>query len=156
MGSGRIAFDYSPDLVLKLARNEKGREQNRTEADGFLQDNYKSLVANVVDSDPDDLWLVVEKAARANAADFQRTFGTSLNNLCNYIKKRISGSSFAPVENEEALSNNAAIDDLLDMMSNFQMPAGDICRISSWGKVKDRLVLVDYGLTSSIYDEYYK
>lgn len=40
-GSSRIAYEYSPDLVLKLAKNEKGLQQNRTESDGFLQQHYE-------------------------------------------------------------------------------------------------------------------
>lgn len=158
-GSGRIAYDYSSDLVLKLAKNEKGQAQNRVEADNFLQTNYKDLVANVVDSDPDDIWIVSEKASMANAAAFKSFTGVDFKNFCNYIinKSPVGNNSFKlPVTDEDALNNNEFVGDVLDMMSNFQMPAGDLTRIRSWGQVRGRVVLIDYGLTQDIYEQYYK
>jgi hypothetical protein len=149
-GSSRIAYVYN-DLILKLAKNEKGLAQNQTESDGFMQQNYKDIIANVLDSDPNGLWILVEKAERVNKSSFKTLTNINFDEFCDYIKKKIE---YKKVESE--LDNNHFVQELLDLMINFTMPAGDICRISSWGKVKNRAVLIDYGLTSSIYEEYYK
>jgi hypothetical protein len=47
--------------------------------------------------------------------------------------------------------------DLVDMAKNVGLSAGDLARMSSWGVNEDgELVLLDYGLDSKIYKEYYK
>jgi hypothetical protein len=157
-GSSRIAYDYSTDLVLKLAKNTIGIEQNRTEADGFIQQHYKDIVANVIDTDQDELWIISEKAFKITQSEFRTLTGFDFNNFCSYLRKRLGNGKLdnLKVNDEEKLDNDPRINELLDMSINFQMPAGDMCRISSWGKVKNRAVLIDYGLTNQIFDEYYK
>ena len=158
-GSGRVAYQYAPDLILKLAKNDKGIAQNATEADGFLQQHYKELVANVIDSDPDDKWIVSEMATKISESEFKNLTGISFKNLCNYLDVRFSNGKnmYLPkVENEEELDNNNFVSDLVDMMANFNMPTGDIKRIRSWGKIKNRAILMDYGLTQQIFDDMYK
>lgn len=155
-GSGRIAYDYNAELVLKLAKNDKGIEQNKTEADGFIQQHYKDIVANVIDSDPNDIWLLSEKAFKVTPTEFKNLLGTSVDNLRNFLNKKFNSNNNFTIENEDQLNNNPIIEELMDLMANFSMPPGDICRISSWGKVRNRLVLIDYGLTNEIYNEFYK
>jgi hypothetical protein len=46
-GSSRAVFDYG-DYVIKIAKNEKGIAQNTTEADNFIQQHYKNIIANIV------------------------------------------------------------------------------------------------------------
>jgi hypothetical protein len=155
-GSARVIFDYNPGYVLKLAKNEKGIAQNSTEADGFLQQNYDHLITKVIDEDPENKWLVVEKATRASQADFMRTFGTTRDNLCAYLKMKLQYGK--PIEKQEwfdKLNDNETAQDILEMMVNYGMPPGDFCRQNSWGVVNGRLVLVDYGLTESILHEHY-
>lgn len=172
-GTARIAYDYNSDLIIKLAKNEKGLQQNRTESDGFIQSNYKDIVANVMDSDPDNKWMVVEKAYKITPTEFKAMVGISIDELCKYLKYRIenikpyvekSWDELVDEENqvtytfpnEEQLEENHFIKELIDMMANFKMPVGDLCRISSFGKSKGRCVVVDYGLTQDIWEQYYK
>lgn len=159
-GSGRIAYEYSPDLVLKLAKNEKGIQQNITENDGFIQEQYSDIVANVIDSDPNNLWIVSQKASKITPTELKNFLGADLNELRYYLEDRINpNKSYLPKPSEELknkLDNNELINELLDMMINFDMPVGDIVRLSSWGKVGNKIVLLDYGLTQSIFDEHYK
>jgi len=154
-GSSRIAFDYSPEYVLKLAKNDKGIAQNNAEADGFIQNNYKDLVANVKDSDPNDFWILAQKATKVSAGQFKILAGFSLEDLRNYLYTRIENKKIFPVSDMEMFNENEFVQELMDLMVNFAMPIGDIVRASSWGKVNDRLVLIDYGLTNSILSDMY-
>lgn len=53
-------------------------------------------------------------------------------------------------------------DDIYKYLCDYGLEAiGDLTRISSWGVVTDddgeeRLVLIDYGLTDDIFDNYYR
>lgn len=114
-------------------------------------------MANVIDSDPDDYWLVVEKAYKITPIEFTRLMGTDIKNFMYYVRSRTEYNlrSIFTVKDKEKLDNNEFVQELLDMMVNFNMLGGDFGRISSWGKVRDRLVLIDYGLTKDIFDQYY-
>lgn len=156
-GSSRIVYDYKPGLILKLAKNEKGLQQNSTEADGFIQQNYKNIIANVIDSDPDDKWMIVQKADKISPLTFETLTNIPFKLYCDYISFRLDNKS--KKENDPSkgkLSDNDFINDILDMAVNFSMPAGDLARISSYGEVENKVVLTDYGLTNQIYDDYYK
>ena len=49
---------------------------------------------------------------------------------------------------------------MLNLMANYDIPVGDLLKISSYGVVKrdgqDAIVLIDYGLNNEVYDSYYK
>lgn len=165
-GSARIIYEYSSEYILKLAKNPKGQAQNRTEADKFLQQHYKNIIANVIDAEPDDKWILVEKATGVSPSQFKSLTGFGLDELCLYLNNifgppgkkivMLYNRPFNETLNVERFENSELIQDLVDMMANFTMPPGDICKKNSWGLVKNRLVLVDYGLTQDIYDEYYR
>lgn len=159
-GSARIIYEYSPEYVLKLAKNPKGQAQNRTESDGFLQSNYKNIITNIIDADPNDFWILVEKANKVSPSQFKSLTGFGLDELCMYLNNIFESpqryNTKLNVLNVELFENSELVQELIDMMANFTMPPGDICRKNSWGLVKNRLVLVDYGLTRDIYDEYYR
>jgi hypothetical protein len=161
-GSGRIIFEYDPNHVIKLARNDKGIAQNATESDGFIQSNYSNIVARVLDSDPDDKWLLAERATTISPSQFKLKMGFSLDELYRYLVDRFDPQRYKimfredmPKDLEEKIANHPLVEELIDMMANFGMQPGDFGRKNSWGTVGDRLVLVDYGLTEDIYHEHY-
>jgi hypothetical protein len=48
---------------------------------------------------------------------------------------------------------------MFNFLGNYGVPAGDLKRANSYGVVKrdggDAIVMIDYGLTSDVYDSYY-
>lgn len=153
-GSSRIAYDYAPGLIIKLAKNEKGLEQNRTEADYFIQQHYKDIVANVKDSDPNDYWMVVEKVERISPNKFKSLTQINFDDFCMFIK-----SKFHPKENIKVnidLNDNEFVGEVMDLIANFNLLTGDITKISSWGDANGRAVLSDYGLTEDTYNRFYR
>ena len=156
-----------------MAKNEKGQQQNITENDGVIQQHYKDIIAQVMDSDPDNIWMVVEKARKMTPTKFKALVGVPIETLCKYLRykrdniipmKQKSWEESVDAEEqanmvmpeEEALNNNEFVKELLDLMGNFGMPVADFCRVSSYGEARGRIVVIDYGLTQDIWDQYYK
>jgi hypothetical protein len=156
-GSGRIAYHYSPTLILKLARNSRGIAQNNVENDNFIQQHYKDLIAQVKDSAPDDSWMIFEKAERISPGSFKAAKGFSLSELKQYllyVQKGIRGNIDPKLIDK--LDEDLWVQELRDMIGNFDMNVGDIDRASTWGKVNNKIVIIDYGLTNQNFNEFYR
>lgn len=157
-GSSRVVFEYDNDYVLKVAKNEKGIAQNKLENDGFIQQS--DCVTKIIKEGNDNSWLLVQRAKKITPKMFEGLTGINFKLFGNYIDARVNFKKYyiAQMSKEELdkLSDNEFVNDVLDIMVNFDMPIGDIARISSWGEVGGKAVLTDYGLSKDIYNEYYK
>lgn len=184
-GSGRVVFDLGDGTVLKIAKNPKGVSQNGMETDGFIQESYSDVIAPVVDSDPDDLWLVMVKAKKVGTKRFEQLTGIpsriitssawvngvlrpeTYKDSSHYLLlsalrmvwerehgERASGSSLSKEDAEQILSLPFAAR-LVSLMRDMDMPPGDFGRLSTYGELNGRLVLVDYGLSSGVWAEHY-
>lgn len=173
-GSGRVVFDLGDGTVLKIAKNPKGVSQNGMETDGFIQQEYDDVIAPVIDSDPDDLWLVMAKAKKVGTKRFEQLTGipsrrTSYGSklpahylLLSALRmlwerehgEQASGSLLTQEEAEQILSMPFA-ERLVSLMRDMDMPPGDFGRLSTYGELNGRLVLVDYGLSSGVWAEHY-
>jgi len=64
-----------------------------------------------------------------------------------------------PQETVDELWENEFIYGIFQLIGNYGIPAGDLMKTSSYGIVKrngeDIVVMIDYGLTSEVYDSYY-
>jgi hypothetical protein len=73
----------------------------------------------------------------------------------------IKPSRYSPKkpENMDELWENEFIYSMLDFMANYDIPVGDLGRLSTYGLVKrdghDTIVMIDYGLTNDVYGTYY-
>jgi len=164
-GSARIVFAVDPNTVVKIANNKKGQAQNEIEAD-VSRIGYENI-AEVKDYDSDDyLYIEAERARKMTKSDWKRLTGWNFedwaNTLHNFMTERRGGAKWMkrPVPSDfEEIEESELFNNVVTMMADFDMPAGDIGRISSWGIVnrdgKEVPVLVDYGLTQTVWDEYY-
>jgi len=163
-GSARIVFDVDENTVLKLARNDKGIAQNNVESDIGMKGWY-SFVAKVFDAEPNDLWIESEKARKMNAGDFKRLVGFGFRDWCNtldseYRVRNGKGKSmYLSIPNYDQIKETELLSDMVGYMMDFDVPPGDLTRINSWGIVnrdgQDVPVLVDYGLTTTVYNDFY-
>lgn len=138
-GSSRMVFIIDETKVLKLAKNKKGLLQNEIEI-GWKDDYYfGDILANVIDFDEDNLWVIMELAKKSKKSDFKRLWGIDFGYLYTYLtntynrnnnKKQIY-SLDQEVENE--LDNNEYVSELVDFMLNSDSLAGDLANISSYG-----------------------
>lgn len=162
-GSARVVYKVDDTKVLKMAKNKKGLAQNEVEAQGYLQ-NY-DIVAQVFETDHNDYWIEMEYARKVSKADFKRITGVSIEELGNYLrhlrfqnKRSFFGYHIDP-EVKQRMEDSEFVDDLMHFVNDNDMETGDMGRLSTWGKVvrdgEERIVLIDYGLTNSVYKDYY-
>lgn len=131
-GSARKVYDLNNGFVIKIARNIKGIAQNEAE---FLisNDDESSLFAKVYFLSDDYKYLIMEKANGIK----------SEKEILNYFK----------IQNKKQLKSN---EDIKEVHDKYNLVWADLYKFTSWGKIKDKLVLIDYGYTKEIYNKFYK
>lgn len=168
-GSSRVVYKVDDEKVLKIAKNPKGIAQNATESDYSIQ-RYYSIVAKIFEMSDENFWVEMELAKKISPKRFQELTGTSLKEI-DFVFRELRNANdprfrrMANPENEtkalEIVGNNEFLSELWDMIINYDMEyPSDFGRISSYGEVlregDPTVVLVDFGLTKSTYEDYYK
>jgi hypothetical protein len=163
-GSGRVVFVIDEHKVLKIARNLKGCAQNQVESDRYIANYDITTLAYDTGEDVKDVgpfWIEAERASKISPSRFKQLTGVSIKDLDLYLT--LLDGYFKPQIDpklKEELDNNEFVQDLTRLMGDYDMPMGDLRRISSYGEVtrngKPKAVLVDYGLTQGVYDDWYK
>jgi superfamily II DNA or RNA helicase len=160
-GSSRIVYSYNEKTVLKLAKNSSGISQNSAEND-YIKQKY-SCMAKVKKADPEDKWILMEAATKAKERDFLRLMGVPFTLFQEFMRFKDAENSgkrpkntFSP-EDFRKLSSNKTLQELQNLILDFDMPIGDLLRTSSWGIVqrnkKEKLVVIDYGFDRDAYQE---
>ena len=167
-GSSRIVYFVDDTKVLKLAKNKKGLAQNEIEAGYSKYQDLSGVVAQTFDYDEHNLWVEMELAKPVRKGDFKRITGYSFEDYCNAINNYGNDVNFSkyyhkiPMDKDLLASmwENEFVYGMFDYIGNYGVPVGDLTRLSSYGIVKrdgnDIIVLIDFGLTSDVYDSYYK
>jgi hypothetical protein len=166
-GSARIVYLVDDTMVLKLAKNKKGLAQCATEIQ-WGQDNYfGEILARTIMYHPDDLWVEMELARKVKKSDFSvLEDGINFDEFGKYLKNfELENNGRKPFYNmtdahKEILNENQFTQTICEFMLNTDSPAGDLMRLNSYGIVnrngEDIIVIIDFGLTNDIYNEYYK
>jgi len=165
-GSSRVVYRVDNDKVLKLAKNKKGLAQNEAEIDWANDSYFDNILAHIFDYDTEKhLWVEMELELRTKKSDFKRLWDVDLDDLDTYLRNfydRNNGRRASFHQDEEVkdkLDNNEEVMNLVDFMMNSDSQPGDLTKSNSWGLVKreghETLALIDFGLTSSVYDNYY-
>jgi hypothetical protein len=170
-GSARIVYMIDDTKVLKIARNEKGLNQNDIEATYSNYHDIKDITAQVFAYDDNDLWVEMELARKVTPKIFQQVVGVSFDDYCDGLDKYFEAvnpqraakswsRSSIPQEKYDALWDNEFVYDIFTFMGGYDTPIGDLKRLNSYGLVKrngvDTIVLIDYGITWDGLDAYYK
>jgi len=167
-GSSRIVYKIDDEKVLKLAKNSKGISQNEVEIshgnDFFLKS--LNIVAEVFENDDNDLWLEMQLAQKCSIGKFKQIIGISFQEYSEYINyyhsEVLSKSRYKTTINDslkETCENNEFVSAMIEFIGNYDLPVGDLKRISSYGIVKEDnneiIVLIDFGLTDDVYNKHY-
>jgi hypothetical protein len=172
-GSLRIIFEIDDNKVLKLAKNQKGVAQNEFEEE---TSRYGSMVVKVFECGNDYTWLVEENCIPAKKKDFDQLLGVPFETYCDlirfyynrYCRKGKEAFLYTMTSNEaDKLINQLYENDeygfvqqVFDLMGDYQLPFGDLTRISTYGMVmrdgKPELVIIDSGLSEEILNLYYR
>jgi hypothetical protein len=161
-GSGRYVFGIDANTVLKLAKNNKGVAQNEAEYD-YANDSYISIIAEVFECDDDYLWIEMERMNKCTPNKFKAITGFTFYDFTmaiNYYYDKFLANKtrgFREPDNYDEISDSELFDEIIDLISNFDMAHGDLFRLSSWGITNDgRLKIVDAGLNEDVYNQFYK
>jgi hypothetical protein len=166
-GSSRIVYLVDDKMVLKLAKNQKGLAQCATEIQWGQDSYFGDILARTIMSHPDDLWVEMELARKVKKSDFSvLEDGINFDEFGKYLKNfELENNGRKPFYNmtdahKEILNENQFTQSICEFMMNTDSPAGDLMRLNSYGIVnrngEDIIVIIDFGLTNDIYDEYYK
>lgn len=156
-GSGRIVYKIDDQKVLKLARNPKGVAQNIVEIESSDDYYTSSLFAEVLESDEKGLWVEMELARKVTKPIFLKINEVSFDDYCTALL--VSGEHKGLPDHLVHLYDNEFASGYIDYVGNYDVPTGDLRRMSSYGLVHrdgiDQIVLVDFGLTNEVYSSYY-
>lgn len=162
-GSSRMTFLVDDDKVLKVAYNQVGQSQNRTETDYVMQ--QYSIVTKVIRSDDENYYWVESERVKPirSISHFKKVLnGYTLYDLRFYFDKwgYYKGADESYKKMFEIFNENEFVQELIDLVRSFDLLSGDIFKMSSWGMVKrdnqEQLVLFDYGLTQGDFHNFYK
>ncbi len=129
-GSGRNVFDLDNGYVVKVAKNKKGLAQNQAEYQ-IAATTHSRVFARIVAISDDSVFLIMEKAERVY----------SIAEVWNYYHVRNSRELFR-------------INEFKDFTEKYNLLYPDLKRPSSWGFIKGRPVIIDYGFTKEV-SKYY-
>lgn len=130
-GSGRRVYDMKNGYVVKAAKNLKGYAQNQMENEIYLHDNT-GMFASVADISIDFQMLVMQKGERMQ----------SYHDLLNYYR----------VNNFNQL---LSLPSFQYIIKRYHLIDADLRRMSSWGLIYGKPVIIDYGFTSEVMRRYY-
>lgn len=160
-GSSRIVFDYDDKSVLKLAKNSKGIAQNDSDGDYGKHRMYPEVIPEIFDKDDDGNWILVRKANKITTSRFKQLTNIDFKTFCGIVRelemrhnnkiKKLSQEAQDHIDNEDSI-----IYSIYDLMGNYNMLSGDICKINSWGEINNKAVLIDSGLTDDVYKTHYR
>lgn len=172
-GSSRIIFEIDDEKVLKLAKNKKGIAQNEFEEQ---TSRYGSMVVHVFDCDDNYMWLVEENCVPAKEEDFERLIGLPFETYCDlirfyynrycrngrqtYLFTMTTDEADALVDRLYNEDDDGFVPRIFNLMGDYQLPFGDLTRISTYGMVmrdgSPELVVIDSGLSEEILNTYYR
>lgn len=164
-GSGRIVYMIDNTKVLKLAKNQKGVAQCEVEIQWGGDYYFKSILADVIDSHDDGLWVEMELAKKVSELQFKAMIGVNIYNFGMFLRNRKQENNGKPKlftldpKLEELLNENEFAQSVFEFIDAANAEPGDLGRTSSYGIVKrdghDTIVIVDFGLTNDVYSTYY-
>ena len=159
-GSGRIVYKIDADRALKLAKNPAGVSQNITEitlSQDYVFQGY-GISADIYEYCEDGYWLEMEYCQKLNFAKFKNIVGISFKlfqDVVTYSGEQYTGK-YHKMEEPEVDWENEFISNMTSYMGDYQIPYGDLTRISSYGEsLSGDVVLVDFGLNTNVWKQRY-
>jgi len=169
-GSSRIIFELTDELVLKLAINEKGKAQNRVEAQMSREND--GIVVNVESVSDDYEWIIEENVLPAKKSDFKKVLNLSWDDFQSFVVATFNAyapngrkSFYYAMDDEmyeycmEEHPDNWFFRGIWDYMTNYNIPLGDMLRLSTYGLTERdgdaQIIILDAGLTYEVYNQFY-
>ncbi len=158
-GSSREVYDLNTSQVIKIAKNQKGIAQNGVEGDYGLNNVYSKILPKLIDSHDEDIWIIVEKAEKITKKEFERLAKIPFETFCTIVSiegRRIKGKQIVNPYSDFWDDEDSFVHSLVSMMVDFDMLSGDFEKINSFGKIGNKLVVVDCGFTDEVFKTHYR
>jgi hypothetical protein len=156
-GSSRIVYLTPDKTVLKLAKNEKGLAQNEAEANPKMKSKYLNKILKRANN---DAWIEVPYLDKITEKDFKDMTTISFNDFSNCIRYGLKSVSKNSGKEKpkcfEDVCKHPLYLDLVEIGKKFKLMPGDLSKISSWGSKNNKPVLIDAGLTQTVYEDFYE
>lgn len=156
-GSSRIVYLTRDRKVVKLAKNDKGLAQNKAEANPKMKSKFLNPILHHA---KDYAWIETHYLDKITTKQFEEMTGIAFSDFGEAIRfglKNVSQNSdqTKPKSFDKVVSSEI-YKEMKRVGEQFKLLPGDLARISSWGVKDKHPVLLDAGLTSSVYDSYYE
>lgn len=129
-GSGRHVYDMDNGYVVKSAKNRRGLAQNKAEYQ-IASTNHSRVFAKIMAVSGDYNLLIMEKADKLK----------SLGDVLDYYHVRNSRELFR-------------LEDFQIVIKKYNLLIADLRRQTSWGIIRGKPVIIDYGFTREV-SKYY-
>jgi len=166
-GSSRIAFEIEYEgrpTILKIAKNQKGLAQNDYEA-SVLNDYTLTIAIPMIDYDEENdppTWLHTEKAEKMKPTQFKKFFNGLTPKEVVHVALVMSGKDpdvTAPPDvmerYEKIWEENETINELTNIIGNYEISPGEFSMLSNWGIYKGEPVIIDIGGSSKVISQHY-
>lgn len=130
-GSGRAVFDLGNEYVVKVAKNIRGIAQNEAEYKISLTSDTH-LFAKISHTSEGFRFLIMEKAEKIKHISF----------VWNYFNVKNNKELFQTKE-------------LQDIACKYNLTLRDLGRVTNWGQINGKPIIVDYGFTQEVRRKYY-
>jgi len=156
-GSSRIVYLTPSKTIVKLAKNDKGIAQNKAEANPEMKSKFLN---EIIGHAKNDSWIETHFLDKITTKDFEEMTGLNFDDFGEGIRyglKDVSGNSdMEKPKNFDKVEKSDIYKEMKRIGEKFKLMPGDLARISSWGTKDGRPVLIDAGLTSEVYADYYE
>lgn len=171
-GGSRQTFILTSKLILKLAVNEKGLEQNKTEYE--ISQKFPNITAKVYKTGPEYYYIVselvrpitnwdeFENLTKINWVVFRDIMSalakTNSESLSTVVlsQKTLSQLTFLTAYQVKKFFKEPLVVSLFEVVKKGGLSIVDLQRVEHYGKTADgRIVLLDYGLSHDTWKKLY-
>jgi hypothetical protein len=154
-GSSRVVYLTPKGTVIKLSANDKGLAQNKEEAHPAMKSKYLNPILRHAKS---YVWIEVPFLKKITEKEFEKLTGLDFKDFgeaLRYGLKSVSGNSHDKPKGFDKIKGSDIYQAMKEIGLKNKLLGGDLARISSYGKKDDHPVLIDSGLTSKVFNDFY-
>jgi len=152
-GSARTVFKVSDKLTIKIAINDAGIAQNFSEADIHKQ---CAITNPIYAFDAKGKWILCAFNESITVKEFKELTGMSFAMFSNAIQYKFdSETDKPPPKDYDDIEKNPVFQQTIELILATDLLCGDIGKISSWGRLGEKVILRDTGLTKKVHKNFY-
>lgn len=150
-GSSRIIFKMSDSLILKLAKNDAGIDQNKSE-----MSMRAPCLNNVLAGDLEGKWIISRFTETMSEDAFKDAVGISFKTFMAALYFHWNNEKHEGKPNDyDDIKEHPLFKCLSGLVDSKDLQIGDCSKTSSWGMLDGKPLLRDFGLTKDVFIDHY-